>query len=105
MVQGGLEFLKRNVRQAQTRIPSVAVFNFRWFLEPGLGLVWLGLYISQGETASINMHSVSSCLQFRVVPDMVQVGFDFFVPGQDICRHFILVRAPSPQAGFEISEP
>ena len=45
-VQGGSEFQKKTSRKAETRIPSVAVLNLRWFLEGGSDVVQGGSYIS-----------------------------------------------------------
>jgi hypothetical protein len=46
VVQGGSEVLKKTCREAQTRIPCLAVLNFRWFLESGSDVVQGGSYIS-----------------------------------------------------------
>ena len=35
LVQVGSEFLKKTYQEAQTRIPCIAVLNFKWFLEVG----------------------------------------------------------------------
>ena len=46
LVQVGSEFLEKTHRKAQTRIPCIAVLNFKWFLEGGSEVVQGGSYIS-----------------------------------------------------------
>ena len=63
LVQFGSEFLKKTYRKAQTRIPCVAIVNFKWFLEVGSDLVQVGSYISHLPPVDKSVQAVRGFLE------------------------------------------
>ena len=91
--------------EKQTRIPCVAILNFGWFLERGSDVVQGGSYISHLLPIHKSVQTVRGFLANQggggsidiVSPVLLHLPIHTLL-GQDICRHFLLARAPLPQA-------